>query len=128
MHLGAKIWLEVNGKSVMGAGRLELLKAIASEGSIAGAAKKLGISFRRAWGAVGSAEDNLGMKLLDRRKGGAGGGKTTLTLQARELVARFETLNRETSDFAARRFDVLFGEGGAASAPRTDRTGRKRGS
>jgi molybdate transport system regulatory protein len=108
MDLGAKIWLEEKGKSVLGAGRLALLKAIESEGSIAGAAKKLNISFRSAWGLVGTAEENLGVKLLDRQKGGTGGGRTTLTPEARELVAMFERLVRETKEFADRRFHSIF--------------------
>jgi molybdate transport system regulatory protein len=108
MDLGAKIWLEEKGKSVLGAGRLALLKAIESEGSIAGAAKKLNISFRSAWGSVGDAEENLGVKLLERRKGGPGGGRTTLTPEARELVAKFDRLVNETREFADRRFHSIF--------------------
>jgi molybdate transport system regulatory protein len=108
MDLGAKFWLEEKGKSVLGAGRLALLKAIESEGSIAGAAKKLRISFRSAWGAVGDAEENLGVKLLERRKGGAGGGWTNLTPEARELVAKFDRLVSETREFAGRRFHKIF--------------------
>ena len=110
MDLGAKFWLEEKGRSVLGAGRLALLKAIESEGSIAGAAKKLRISFRSAWGSVGDAEENLGVKLLERRKGGAGGGWTTLTPEARTLVARFDKLVRETREFADRRFQSIFRE------------------
>ena len=108
MDLGAKIWLEEKGKSVLGAGRLALLKAIESEGSIAGAAKKLKISFRSAWGSVGDAEENFGVKLLERRKGGTGGGRTNLTPEARELVAKFDRLVNEMREFAARRFHSIF--------------------
>jgi molybdate transport system regulatory protein len=110
MDLGAKFWLEEKGRSVLGAGRLALLKAIESEGSITGAARKLRISFRSAWGSVGDAEDNLGVKLLERRKGGAGGGWTTLTPVARELVAKFDKLVSETREFADRRFHSIFRE------------------
>ena len=110
MNLKLKIWLERNGKSVLGMGRLDLLKAIDTEGSISKAAKRLNISFRRAWSSLESAEKNMGIKLLDRKRGGAGGGRTTLTPQAILLIDKFEKLLDELKWFTVRRFKLLFGE------------------
>jgi len=132
MEFGTKIWLLMEGRSALGAGRVELLKMIDREGSIAGAAKKLDMSFRRAWNAVERAEEGLGVKLLERRKGGAGGGRSNLTPFARDLVARFDRLRLDTGEFAARRFDTLFGQersagesvGGGRPEGGAGRTGR----
>jgi len=110
MRVRVKIWLEKEGKPVLGNGKLTLLQAIDEEGSISRAALKLGISFRRAWNFLDSVERNIGLKLLKRKKGGTGGGSTRLTEEAKELIARFNRLSEETRRYAESRFRSLFEE------------------
>jgi molybdate transport system regulatory protein len=110
MNINSKIWLEKDGKPILGAGRLNLLKAVDREGSISKAAKMMNISFRRAWSALESAEKNIGIKLLERRKGGAGGGSSCLTPQAKILIRKFDQLIDDTKTFSTRRFKSLFDE------------------
>ncbi len=108
MCVRSKIWLEKAGKPVLGIGRLSLLKAVDTEGSISGAAKRCNISFRRAWSYLNSAEKNFGIKLLERKKGGAGGGKSVLTPEARRLIEKFDSLSHDTERYAIERFEDLF--------------------
>ena len=84
-----KLWLEHDGKLVMSDYRLRLLQLIAETGSLAQAATAMGLSYRRAWGKVKELEANLGMQLVQSEVGGAGGGHTTLSEEARELVAAY---------------------------------------
>ena len=110
IRVRVKIWLEYEGRPVLGNGKLRLLRAIDEEGSISRAAQKLGISFRRAWDFLESAERNIDLKLLERKKGGAGGGSTKLTEKAKALITRFTQLSEETRRYAESRFGALFRE------------------
>ncbi|MEM2866611.1 MAG: LysR family transcriptional regulator, partial [Candidatus Hadarchaeales archaeon] len=65
-----RLWLRKGGKAVGGKGKVELLLAIEKEGSLSKAARKLGLSYRHAWGMVRELERELGTELLQRRRGG----------------------------------------------------------
>ena len=49
-QIKSKIWIESNGKILLGEGRVQLLKAIKETGSLSKAAKKLKMSYKKAWG------------------------------------------------------------------------------
>jgi molybdate transport system regulatory protein len=68
-----------------------LLRAIADEGSLNAAASALGRSYSRAHQRLGELEDAFG-PLVERTRGGAGGGGSTLTDGARALLARYDRL------------------------------------
>ena len=97
-----KLWLEHDGQLVMSDFRVRLLELVAETGSLARAAAEMRLSYRRAWGKVKDLEANLGFPLVHSEVGGAGGGRTSLTPQAVELVAgyrRFQArLAREVGD------------------------------
>jgi len=72
-----------------------LLKAIRESGSLSSAADMMGISYRKAWGDIGKAEEFLGFKLVEKIRGGKDGGLSRLTLDGKELVDSFEELHSE---------------------------------
>ncbi|MBI4798570.1 MAG: LysR family transcriptional regulator, partial [Desulfarculus sp.] len=59
------MWLERDGRVLFGQGRQELLAAIVETGSLAGAAQKLGMSYRAAWGRLKASEERLGLALVE---------------------------------------------------------------
>lgn len=69
LSIRAKVWFEIDGEFVIGEHGLDLLDAIAREGSLAGAARALGWSYRHAWGYVRRAESRLSEPLLIQRAG-----------------------------------------------------------
>lgn len=69
----------------------ELLEAIDEAGSLNKAAAALGRSYSRCQKRVDALEDAFG-PLVERTRGGAGGGGSRLTDEARTLLARFERL------------------------------------
>ena len=89
------MWLEEEHTSVFGEGRYRLLKAVEREGSISGAARVLGVSYRSAWTHLDRVEKSLHVRLIERRRGGTGGGATALTAQAKRLLALYEEYRRE---------------------------------
>lgn len=89
MEVRFKMWIEQNGEHVAGKGGAEILRAIDEEGSIAGASKKLGMSYRFVWGYLRRMERVIG-KVVESEKGGSGGGRTILTSKGRELLELYE--------------------------------------
>lgn len=69
-----------------------LLRAIGETGSLNAAAESLGRSYSRAHGRVTDLEAELG-PLVERERGGSGGGGSRLTDGARALLARFDRLD-----------------------------------
>lgn len=88
----AKLWLEIDGKPFFGEGRFQLLKGIDKYGSINQAAKVVNIPYRRAWSYLHAMEDRLGIKLIVTQTGGYNGGGTTLSMEAKEFLKRYDEM------------------------------------
>ncbi len=69
-----KIWLEYKGEPVLGKGGASILQAIKEESSIFKAAEKLGMSYRYVWNYLSKMERTLRKPVVQRQKGGRGGG------------------------------------------------------
>ena len=93
MEIKYKIWLEEDGKVVFGHGREELFLAIEECRSLNAAARKLGMSYRAAWGRLRASESRLGIKLVE--SDGAGRAMS-LTPVAKGLLERFTRLEEDT--------------------------------
>ena len=81
----------------IGPGKVALLEAIAETGSITSSAKKLGMSYRRAWLLVEETNRCLVRPAVATATGGQRGGGTTLTPIGVELVRRYRALERRTA-------------------------------
>ncbi len=80
---------------------MRILRAVEEHGSLLGAAKSLGMSYRAAWGKIKKTEERLGRSILEKQAGGARGGGSTLTPFGRALIERFgqlEELTRTSAD------------------------------
>ena len=108
MRIRSKVWLDRDGELGFGSGRAEILRAVEKAGSLNKAATMLGMSYRHAWSSIRSAEERLGQRLLVRHKGGPRGGGADLTEYARDLLARFEALDRDVRAYTDKRYKVLF--------------------
>lgn len=86
----------------------ELLRAVAAEGSVSGASETLGRSRARALNRIETLEEAFG-PLVERKRGGATGGGSTLTPVARNLIARFERLRATLAGTAETRECVIYG-------------------
>jgi len=88
----AKLWLEIDGKPFFGEGRFQLLKGIDKYGSINQAAKAVNIPYRRAWSYLHAMEDRIGIRLIVTQTGGYNGGGTTLSMEAKEFLKRYDEM------------------------------------
>lgn len=90
LSVRSKVWLELNGKPFFGEGRYTILKSIDRYGSISRVSDETGVSYRRIRGVIYLMEKTIGLKLVNRTRGGSVGGGATITETARELMSLFE--------------------------------------
>ena len=90
------------------AGDAALLSAVDESGSLNAAADELERSYSRAHKRLTALEGAFG-DLVERQRGGSGGGGSALTERAREVLARFDRLRAEFSGVAETAVTVLDG-------------------
>jgi molybdate transport system regulatory protein len=103
-----KLWVEKDGHLVLSDYRVQILQLVEETGSLAEAAERLGLSYRRAWGKVREIEQNLGLSLVESEVGGAGGGSSSLTEDGQRLIALYQRLRRRMEGELGREFRQLF--------------------
>ena len=92
----------------IGPGKVALLEAIAQTGSITSAAKRLGMSYRRAWLLVDETNRCLIQPAVETAAGGQRGGGTVLTPVGAELVRRYRMLEHQTEAAVTRKLKSMF--------------------
>jgi len=78
--------------NAIGPGKADLLQAIAETGSIAEAAGRMGMSYRRAWCLVRSLNLAFIALLIETQKGGAERGSAALTTTGDEVLRRYRAM------------------------------------
>jgi molybdate transport system substrate-binding protein len=99
--VGVRLWVERQGQAILGKGRLELLEEIDRWGSISGAARQMGMSYRRAWLLLQDINNSAGEPLAEAAVGGTHGGGARLTPRGRAAVSVFRELQRQVLQKAA---------------------------
>jgi len=89
-------------RTFVGGDRIGLLEAIDRTGSISGAGRALGISYKTAWDAVDAMNNAAEAPLVRRAAGGVGGGGTMLTEEGKETVRLYRVLQGEHQRFIGR--------------------------
>ncbi|CAB3761237.1 TOBE domain-containing protein [Paraburkholderia humisilvae] len=102
LELAGSVWFKSGERTLGGASRIALLAAIHETGSITGAAKAVGMSYKAAWDAIDTMNNLAGEPLVERSTGGKGGGGTTLTRRALSLIDTFRAVEREHRKFLER--------------------------
>jgi len=89
------------GENILGPGKLRLLELIAETGSISGAARGLGVSYRRAQFLLETLQAGFADPLVITKRGGGGKGGATLTATGQDLVARHRQFQTDLQTQAA---------------------------
>jgi molybdate transport system regulatory protein len=92
----------------MGPGKADLLRAIEKTGSISGAARELGMSYRRAWLLVDTMNQCFQAPLVETLTGGQHGGGARVTDLGHDVLRRYldmeakaaESVRAELAEFA----------------------------
>jgi molybdate transport system regulatory protein len=78
----------------IGPGKIALLAAVATEHSISGAARRLGMSYRRAWLLVDALNRLMATPVVVTETGGRRGGGAAVTAAGRRLLASYREMER----------------------------------
>lgn len=91
--------------TVMGPGKAELLGHIRDSGSIAEAAKRMGMSYNRAWLHVKVMNDFFREPVVESLRGGATRGGASLTILGGKVLAAYQEMEAaaEKAALSARR-------------------------
>ena len=109
-----KVWLEAKGDYVFGLGIGNILKAVAQEGSIKGAAAAVGKSYRHIWTRIKETERALGFALVETTVGGSDSRRSELTPAAETLVRQFDRLHRRVHQLVEKESGSILTAIGAA--------------
>lgn len=84
-----RLRIDVDHEPAIGPGKIALLEAIIETGSISAAARKLGMSYRRAWLLIEDINSRLRKPAVNRATGGKQGGSSEVTEAGKQLVHLF---------------------------------------
>mgnify|MGYP001203866307 CR=1 FL=1 len=93
--ISVRLRVYVDGTLIVGPGRIELLERIERTGSLASAAREMGMSYRRAWLLMHSLNDALRDPALISVKGGRKGGGASVTHAGKSLVLAYRRTEAE---------------------------------
>jgi molybdate transport system regulatory protein len=99
LRVNGSLWLEHDGRRFFGPGPVQLLEGIADTGSISKAAKKMQMSYKKAWEIVNNLNTTASRPLVITATGGEKGGGSIITAEARELIAAYKELRQRFSAF-----------------------------
>jgi molybdate transport system regulatory protein len=92
-RLSIRIDLASGGR--IGPGKIALLEAIRSAGSISGGARRIGMSYRRAWLLVEETNRILGKPAVEAETGGNRGGGAVLTPTGERIIALYRGIEEQ---------------------------------
>jgi molybdate transport system regulatory protein len=90
----------------IGPGRADLMELIAETGSISEAAKRMGMSYKRAWVLVQALNEGFGAPLVEASRGGTAQG-ASLTSAGREVLERYRGMQEATRRAIGRDVEAL---------------------
>jgi molybdate transport system regulatory protein len=94
-----RVWLEKDGELYLGGGRVILLERIDELGSVAAAARSMRLGYRNAWLWIEAANRLAPSPLVEKVKGGAGGGHARLTEEGRKAIKQYRELRARFHGF-----------------------------
>ncbi|KJK24895.1 ModE family transcriptional regulator [Burkholderiaceae bacterium 16] len=91
----------------IGPGKIALLEAIRECGSISAAARRLEMSYKRAWDLLNEINRSLNQPAVDSEHGGAQGGGTVLTPVGEEVIRLYRAAELRAATACASEIEGL---------------------
>jgi len=90
-----RISLVLDSGARIGPGKAALLESVRDNGSIAAAARAMGMDYKRAWLLIDSLNQTFDQAVVERSTGGAGGGGAVLTPFGTEILQCYRRIERD---------------------------------
>jgi molybdate transport system regulatory protein len=84
-EIRVRCWIDLDGEKFFGPGQAELLELIQESGSIAQAARQMGMSYKKAWVMVDEMNTRGRKPFVVTQKGGQQGGDAEVTETRRKV-------------------------------------------
>ncbi|MGR4067229.1 winged helix-turn-helix domain-containing protein [Billgrantia sp. C5P2] len=115
-----RLRIQLGHAIAIGPGKAQLLETIADTGSISAAARRLGMSYRRAWLLVDTMNQCFKEPLVATATGGKGGGGAQITTFGEEVLEHYRRMEHTASEAVVEEM-AAFGTLLAESPPAPDR-------
>ncbi|MCU0357217.1 MAG: LysR family transcriptional regulator [Cyclobacteriaceae bacterium] len=102
-----RCWIAIDGIKLFGPGPAELLEHIEQEGSLVKAAKRMRMSYKKAWDIVDDLNTRSRRPLVVSHKGGKAGGGAALTETGRKVLHRYQVLTEKLQAVIATESELL---------------------
>lgn len=97
-----EVWLEKNGRVFMDSNRVKLLCLVDKLGSLAAAARFMGLGYNSAWLWITEMNQLSANPLVERTSGGVKGGYSILTRHGRKIIDEYHKLNYRLQESVTR--------------------------
>jgi molybdate transport system regulatory protein len=118
--------VDFGNRCSVGIGKIELLEAIATSGSLVRAARQMRMSYRRAWLLLHDMNVGFDQPVADASVGGRGGGGVRLTAFGNRLVAGYRRLEAGVQSLASNYVETFASHVSKESLKATRPISRKR--
>lgn len=98
------VWLEKEGKYLIGEREAKILEKVHSLGSIMTAARVVGTTYAHAWNVLEQLKVTLGEEVIKARRGGSAGGGTALTERGISLLKEYRQLEERIGGFLSGKY------------------------
>lgn len=88
------------GKRMLGPGKMELLSHIDAVGSLSAAAKRMRMSYMRAWTLVQDLNSDPNHPMVEMARGGTSGGTAKLTAFGKKVLVLYQNMERKSASVA----------------------------
>jgi len=105
--LSLSIRIDLANGDRIGPGKVALLEAIRSTGSISAGARALGMSYRRAWLLVEQINNALRQPAVTTETGGQSGGGASVTPVGERIIALYRAIEAQARTAAGGEFRAI---------------------
>jgi molybdate transport system regulatory protein len=103
-----RIRVQLGSAFAIGPGKADLLQAIAEAGSISAAARRMDMSYRRAWLLIDTMNRCFRELVVDTATGGKGGGGAQITPFGRTVLSSYRTMEARAMASMSKQMPVFF--------------------
>jgi molybdate transport system regulatory protein len=106
-EIRVRCWINIDGEKFFGPGPAELLELIDKTGSIAKAAKSMGMSYKKAWDIVNNLNAQGHKPYVISHQGGEKGGGAEITAAGKKVIRAYKQLAKQLNSIVGKHKAIL---------------------